>query len=237
MDACSADACRRSARSFTPSFAHEPTRPKAGRAEKRGPGQWKEAKGVRCYLALPDDRIVQLASWHQIQDAEAMRRNLASLPARIPQAEVRIALLGDGAPWVRNSLTEAFPTGRQILDYYHCKQHLYAVANAHYDDTPRGVHWVEATLVRLGEDRVSAVIAGLRRMQSTTIQAAGRKGDRRPDHLPRKSAGWFWLRRLQGRGHAHRKRWYRIRKQVHWSRPPQAPRRLVGGRERPLDTD
>jgi len=152
--------------------AHEPTRPKAPRAEKRGPGQWKEAKGVRCYLALPEDRIVQLASWHQIQDAEAMRRDLANLAGRIPQDAVRIALLGDGAAWVRNSLAEAFPTGRPILDYYHCKEHLYEAANAHYGDTPRGVQWVEATLARLGEDRVTDVIAGLQRMQPTTIAAA-----------------------------------------------------------------
>jgi hypothetical protein len=152
--------------------AHEPTRPKAGRDEKRGPGQWKEAKGVRCYLALPDERIVQLASWHQIQDAEAMRRDLAQIAARIPQDEVRIALLGDGASWIWNSLTEAFPTGRTILDYYHCKEHLYEVANAHYGDTPQAVQWVEATLVRLAEDRVGDVIAALRRMQPTTIKAA-----------------------------------------------------------------
>jgi hypothetical protein len=151
--------------------AHEPTRPKAGRAEKRGPGQWKEAKGVRIYLVLPDGRIVQLASWHQIQDAEAMRRDLAVIAQRIPQDQVRIALLGDGAAWVWNSLTEAFPTGRPVLDYYHCKQHLYEVAEAHFDDTSQALHWVEATLVRLGEDRVSHVIAGLRRMQPATQKA------------------------------------------------------------------
>ena len=152
--------------------AHEPTRPRAGRGEKRGPGQWREAKGVRCYLALPDDRIVQLASWHQIQDAEAMRRDLADIAARIPQADVRIALLGDGASWIWRSLTDAFPTGRTILDYYHCKEHLYEVANAHYGDGAQAVQWVEATLVRLADDRVGDVIAGLRRMQPTTIKAA-----------------------------------------------------------------
>lgn len=151
--------------------AHEPTRPKAGRAEPRGPGQWKEAKGVRCYLALPDSRIVQLASWHHIQDAEAMRRDLAVIAQRIPQDAVRIVLLGDGASWVWSSLTQAFPTGRQVLDYYHCKEHVYKVAEAHFDDASRALHWVEATLVRLGEDRVSHVIAGLRRMSPTTQPA------------------------------------------------------------------
>lgn len=151
--------------------AHEPTRPKAGRAEKRGPGEWKEAKGVRCYLTLEDNRIVQLASWHQIHNAEAMREDLRRIAQRIPQSEVRIALLGDGASWVWNSLTEAFPQGRPILDYYHCKEHLYQVADAHYGDTPKAVQWVEATLARLSEDRAEHVIAGLCRMEPVTDQA------------------------------------------------------------------
>jgi len=46
------------------------------------------------------------------------------------------------------------------------------VANAHYGDGAQAVQWVEATLVRLADDRVGDVIAGLRRMQPTTIKAA-----------------------------------------------------------------
>lgn len=112
--------------------AHEPTRPQAKRDEKRGPGQWKETKDVRLHLALADNRIEQLASWQQIQDAEAMRRDLEQIAQRIPQDQARIALLGDGAAWVWNTLTAVFPAGRSILDVFHCKAHLYQVA-----DTPK----------------------------------------------------------------------------------------------------
>ena len=89
----------------------------------------------------------------------------------IPQAQVRIALLGDGAPWVWNSLTAAFPTGCPILDDYHGKEHRYQVADVRDRDPVPAVHWVEASLARLGEDRLSHIIAGRRRMKPAT-QAA-----------------------------------------------------------------
>ncbi len=42
--------------------AHMPTRPRAKRNDKRGPGEYKEAKGFRIY-AIGKDDIVQIASW------------------------------------------------------------------------------------------------------------------------------------------------------------------------------
>jgi hypothetical protein len=147
--------------------AHAPTRPQAKRNARRGPGQWKEAKGVRLYLALADNRIEHLASWHQIQDAETMRRDLAAMAQRIPQDQVRIALLGDGAAWVWNTLTAVFPAGRPILDVYHCKEHLYAVAERLDEAADRATHWVEACLALLSEGRAEAVIAGLMSRRAT----------------------------------------------------------------------
>jgi len=94
--------------------AHVPTRPRARRNAKRGKGKWRESKGVRLYLAPQEGRILQIASWHQIQDAEAMRADLQRIAARIPQQAVRIALLGDGAAWVWNTLQACFPEGRQV---------------------------------------------------------------------------------------------------------------------------
>ena len=62
--------------------AHTPTRPKAGRKVKRGPGRWREVKGFRLYLVGDDERIVQLASWHQIQDAECFSEDLKQVAQR-----------------------------------------------------------------------------------------------------------------------------------------------------------
>lgn len=145
--------------------AHAPTRPRGKRNAKRGPGKWREVKGVRLYLAPEQGRIIQVASWHQIQDAEAMRHDLQQIAKRIPQDQVRIALLGDGASWVWNVLTSAFPNGKQVLDYYHCSEHVYKIANARYGDTEQAVEWAETTLTRLSENKVDSVIWGLQRMQ------------------------------------------------------------------------
>ena len=146
--------------------AHAPTRPRAKRNSKRGAGKWREVKGVRLYLAPEDGRIIQIASWRQIQDAETMQRDIKKIAARIPQEKVRIALLGDGAAWVWNNLTACFPDGKQVLDYYHCSEHIHKVAEAHYGTTPKAIEWVEATMARLAANQVDSVIWGLQRLQA-----------------------------------------------------------------------
>jgi len=146
--------------------AHAPTRRRAKRKAKRGQGKWREVKGVRLYLPLEKGRIIQIASWHQIQDAETMQRDIEKIAARIPQGQVRIALLGDGAAWVWNTLTACFPDGKQVLDYYHCSEHVHKVAELHYKNTPKAIHWVEATMARLSENQVDSVIWGLQRLQA-----------------------------------------------------------------------
>jgi hypothetical protein len=144
--------------------AHMPTRPKAGRKEKRGRGQYKEAKGFRIYLA-GKQRIVHIAGWHQVQDEEQFGRDLALAASRIPQEKVRIALLGDGADWLWKHMTKCFPTGRQILDFYHCSEHLHEAAKAQYGEKSReGLEWVEASLCRLFFGEIPRVISSLKSM-------------------------------------------------------------------------
>jgi hypothetical protein len=151
--------------------AHLPTRPKAKRDSQRGPGQYKEAKGFRLYL-VSKKRIVHVASWHQIQNEEQFGVDLAFAARRIPQDNVRIALLGDGADWLWKHMTACFPNGREVLDFYHCSEHLYEVAKAQYGEkSSEGLEWVEATLCRLFYGEVGHAIAGLRRMKPKTSQA------------------------------------------------------------------
>jgi hypothetical protein len=152
--------------------AHVPTRPKAKRNEKRGKGQWQEAKGFRIYL-LGQDRIVHLASWHQIQNEEQFGKDLAYVAARIPQNDVRIGLLGDGADWLWKHMVSCFPKGRQILDYYHCAEHIHDTAKHQYgDQTQKMLEWVESTLSRLFYAEVDNVIWGLQRMKPRDDLAA-----------------------------------------------------------------
>lgn len=151
--------------------AHTPTRPKSGRNKKRGPGKWREVKGFRIYLLDGTERIVQIASWHQIQDAAQFGKDLEIVAARIPQDKVRIALLGDGADWLWTAMTQCFPKARQVLDYYHCAEHVHKVAKLQYGDSLAAQQWAEATLTRLFLDQTGFAIGGLKRMQPAGAEA------------------------------------------------------------------
>ncbi|MBI5788830.1 MAG: hypothetical protein HZA78_08265 [Candidatus Schekmanbacteria bacterium] len=44
-------------------------------------------------------------------------------------------------------MAEAFPTGREVLDYCHCSEHTHALADAQYSgDTAKRLQWVEGTM-------------------------------------------------------------------------------------------
>jgi hypothetical protein len=145
--------------------AHVPTRVKAKRNAKRGKGRWQEAKGFRIYL-LNKKRIVHIASWHQIQGEDEFGKDLRLVASRICQDKVRIALLGDGADWLWKHMVTFFPKGRQVLDYYHCSEHIHKVAKLQYGEKSRkSLEWVESTISRLFYAEVDNVIQGLQRMK------------------------------------------------------------------------
>jgi hypothetical protein len=147
--------------------AHTKIRPPGGRHDKRGPGKYKEAKGFRIYM-VANEHIVQLASWHQVtEEPKEITEALKLAANRIPKHKVRIGLLGDGAHWLWRTMTEAFPQGRQILDYYHCSEYIHKVAELQFADDPnKALHWVESTMARLFyKGGISHVIGGLKRMQ------------------------------------------------------------------------
>jgi len=145
--------------------AHVPTRPKAKRNAKRGKGRWQEAKGFRIYL-LGEDRIEHVASWHQIQNEEQFGEDLSFVASRIPQADLRIGLLGDGADWLWKHMVACFPKGRQILDYFHCAEHIHKVAKLQYGEgSQKCLQWVESTITRLFYAEVDNAIWGLQRMR------------------------------------------------------------------------
>lgn len=146
--------------------AHAPTRPAGGRKEKRGPGVWREAKGVRLYLLGKDHRVVHVASWHQIGDKAQLSEALGVLAARIPRDRVRIALVADGADWIWDVMLRHFPDGEEILDYYHCAEHVHETARAQFGDgTLEAQEWAEAALTRLCLNELGLTVGGLRRMQ------------------------------------------------------------------------
>jgi len=164
--------------------AHVPTRPdEAGEVidapkrhrARRAPwkGGYKEAKGLRLY-AFDDERIVHVLSWHQVQEDDAIGEALDHIKKSglIPEDDVRLCVVGDGAPWIWNQIQSRFPQARQVLDYYHCCERIHRVSVSLYGQGLKALEWAETTLTRLYHGEVSSVIGGLKRMRSRSAEAA-----------------------------------------------------------------
>jgi hypothetical protein len=165
--------------------AHVPTRPAGAKGSGKGKkrqrarraqwqGEWKEAKGFRFYL-VDKARIVQVLSWHQIQTDEQMGEALGQVKEAglIPEGQVRLCVIGDGAKWIWNQVREVFPSAIQILDYYHLSERLHKVALAQFGDDPlKEREWVEATKARLCFGYLDWVLLDLEGMKPRDEAAA-----------------------------------------------------------------
>jgi hypothetical protein len=163
--------------------AYVPTRPESARGRRAGQGrsrakralwhgQWRDAKGFRFYL-LDGDRIVHVLSWHQVQNEEQLGAALKQVKEAglLPEEQVRLCVVCDGAEWIWKHVQSLFPQARQVLDYYHCAQYLHRVAKAHYGASVQALEWVEATMTRLYLGKVGLVLGGLKRMQAQSDEA------------------------------------------------------------------
>jgi hypothetical protein len=91
-------------------------------------------------------------SWHQVQPDEAAAEALRQVKAAglIPEDEVRLCVMADGAPWIGKQAQALFPSAVEILAYYHCRERLHKVAARQYGAHPeRQRDWCEAALARL----------------------------------------------------------------------------------------
>ena len=93
---------------------------------------------------MTTDRV--LAPFAQRVEREARRRGF-------DEAGRRVAI-GDGAPWRWTIVAECFPGTIEILDTYHAKEHLHAVARALFGaGTDVGRAWSKQRCDELDEPR------------------------------------------------------------------------------------
>ena len=164
--------------------AYVPTRPDRARGRRPGQGrqrakrarwhgQWRDAKGVRFYL-MDGDRIVHLLSWHQVQNEEQLGEALQQVKKAgvIPEDQVRLCVVADGAPWIWKHVKALFPQARHVLDYSHCADDIHKVAKAQYGHSLHALEWAEATMTRLYLGKMGAVLGGLGRRQAQSAEAA-----------------------------------------------------------------
>ena len=165
--------------------ADVPTRPESAKGRRPGrkkerakrarwKGQWREAKGFRFYL-VGGERIVHLLSWHRVQNEQELADSLQQVKEAglIPEEKVRLCVVADGAKWIWKHVEALFPSAVQVLDYYHCSEHLHKVASMQFGHNPeQQTEWMEASIARLFCGAVQAVIESLQHMAARNAQAA-----------------------------------------------------------------
>ena len=92
--------------------------------------------------------------------AEAVRRGL-------DQAH-RVVVLGDAATWIKNIAETHFPGATQILDLYHAREHVDALAKALYPDNNKKVsRYRDQWWQQLDQGNIGAILAQARRRLKT----------------------------------------------------------------------
>jgi hypothetical protein len=121
------------------------------------------------------ERIVHLLSWYQVGCDEAVGAALRQVQEAglLPEDQVRLCVIADGAKWIWTQVTTLFPRAVQILDYDHCSEHVHRVGALQFtEDAVQEREWVEAMMARLCWGYMDWAIEGLEALQPRTDQTA-----------------------------------------------------------------
>lgn len=131
---------------------------------------WKEVKLGRIFRSdtIEDHR----SEGQKIKESKYVGR-LGGLDDFIPLMEEelkkykalgsRLVFISDGAPWIRNWVTEAYPKATQILDFYHAVEYLGKLGE-HIKSEPHK-DWVKRYVDQLLKKGGRSVIQSLRKIQ------------------------------------------------------------------------
>jgi hypothetical protein len=92
-------------------------------------------------------------------------------------------ILGDGATWIWNLVSEHFYTSHQLVDWYHASEHLANAAKVLYGEgTPAAQRWYRRWETKLYQGHVDQLVEVLKHQTAQPAQKA---------EVLRKEAGYF----------------------------------------------
>lgn len=81
---------------------------------------------------------------------------------QIPQSG-KLVFIADGAKWLWNNIDERYPNSIQILDYFHCKEHICAFAKAYFSkDSKAQRAFVDSVMGHFTHKRVAEGISAIK---------------------------------------------------------------------------
>jgi hypothetical protein len=83
----------------------------------------------------------------------------------------RLIFISDGATWIKNWITDAFPQAVSILDYYHACEHLHLFTNNYFTDKKTEQAWVKRQKELLLQSEVQSVIENIKELAGDNKEA------------------------------------------------------------------
>ncbi len=189
---------------------------------------WKEAKVSLAHAHGSTTRVYDATLGGGVEVAG--RQLLGCAIAAGLGATSRVHALGDGAAWIADQVATRFGTqGSYTVDFFHVCDYLADAAKGCAPDAPKS--WLELQKTRLKNNDITAVLAALSEALDCRRARCGRPGAHLSS-LSEQPARSARLPRRPRTGVAHRLRGDRKRPPLHRTTAPQAPRRLVGARQR-----
>ena len=127
---------------------------------------WKEVKVGRLFKASdclhPEGKQGFIRQSQYVATLENSKGFCGSMERLLEDYGVRpsqLIFIGDGAPWLRNWISDAFSESVSILDFYHAAEHLHQFCKLHFNNQQEGTQWAEVQKDLLLRGQVKTVIA------------------------------------------------------------------------------
>jgi hypothetical protein len=128
---------------------------------------WKEVK--LCRMFLDGDRVEGVSKKRNHILASRYVAHLGGHEAFLDKVldampwRSEPVFIADGAKWIWNWVDELYPHSTQILDFFHCKEHLCSFAKAYFSEK-EGLLWVEGCLEQLKGGQVDAFFETIQKL-------------------------------------------------------------------------
>jgi hypothetical protein len=128
---------------------------------------WKEVKLCRMFYA--DDRVENISKNRNLLNDSRYVAHLGGHEAFLDKVSEVIpwgsasVFIADGAKWIWNWIEEYYPNSTQILDFYHCKEHLCHFAKEYFPGGESDLR-VEQCIERLKAELVDALLKEIEKL-------------------------------------------------------------------------
>jgi hypothetical protein len=130
-------------------------------------GEWKELKLARVFKG---SKVIDIQKNRSEIVDTVYCSHLGSVNEFFPKLErhlvkyQHLVVVADGAPWIWTWCEDNYPGCIQILDYFHAKEKLVLLANAHFKDPEKKKWWLDNQLEMLKDDGVQQVIKNVSKL-------------------------------------------------------------------------